>query len=1181
MPVNAYPSRNPSISSSFVSSSTGIHNHGSSYSSAHPPRIGPWRLGKTLGRGATGRVLLASNVTTGKKAAVKVVSKSILNTENDDPNEKGRDSAGLSYGIEREIIIMKLLNHKNVLRLYDVWETQKALYLVLEYVEGGELFDLLVDRGPLPEELAVTFFKQIVLGASYCHALGICHRDLKPENLLLDREFNIKIADFGMAALESNERLLETSCGSPHYAAPEIVSGLSYHGSASDVWSCGVILFALLMGRLPFDDDNIRNLLLKVQSGDFEMPPELSPEARDLISKMLTVDPSKRIQTHDILTEPLILKYPLSDDDLKTFNELPSSASTARPVKSRADIDPQILENLSILWHGRSTKDLEDALLSETPNSEKTFYTLLLRYTHDQQSDKQHKQTVTRPSSLRNSSSMANSLNSTLAPKRAPGMTGSVSVSSAHRRGVSFQSLRNPALPKSSKSLSSYIQEPAAEPVPPIPNHLLENAIRQRASKGDLQNEYAVTDRKSKRLSMMSISSNKRSSQTFGSSGRRSIGLKRNSITSRLISTYARLASDSEWTYIDRAAKRTSADFATLCDRIFSGEELEAEAKKARRVSKVSPRKKRNSVRRSSLLGAKKRQSVIIKKDSIQEGFEKSNAKSQGSPSKVKRLSAFIPESNRAASGPMERVSQILDLNELSKTKRRTASHQTGRRISLGAPPKPLSRLDPRMNTYQEYTRRKSQDAGALLNGGSDDQSVLGFEPVEEDDVSIAPDTFGLPDVTETEQVDKLTEDYMKEIRKSRLLNSKWNLHQQVADESKAQSKVVSSEGERLPTRLSEVNIPQVTRKSRTFADGQKRLSVLSIYSTKVSSNNLSGVLRGSETPSALRTSYADRLTNKPKTFSTILAQDTVDMELQLLPDDDDDGLRFTSSKKDRSKVRRSMLLNDSTGLKNKESKDTLISQGSDRNLYKTFKLPEIPQSPVKNRSSFEVFQETAEEQEYETAENASGKFSRKSSVKAGGSVKKDTPKLNMEAARTEKAAPLPEIPVEKRKPLGEIDVKKNERKSSFFRKISFGRKSSSGTVIEKAAVVDESHQPRRKVSFFETLFGSSQTSELPLREIITVLSEVDIFEALHSLFLGWKKHGVTELEAIKERRVLIGRISKKNTMNLKACKFQIDVTGKEAGSKLVFTGLKGSRRTFNQLVDEIEKILSREQVLA
>ena len=134
-----------------------------------------------------------------------------------------------------------------------------------------------------------------IAGIDYCHRFNICHRDLKPENLLLDRDRNIKIADFGMAALERGDKLLETSCGSPHYASPEIVAGLNYHGASSDIWSCGIILFALLTGRLPFDDEDIRTLLAKVKIGKFNMPQELPHEAKDLIRRMLEVNPSKRI----------------------------------------------------------------------------------------------------------------------------------------------------------------------------------------------------------------------------------------------------------------------------------------------------------------------------------------------------------------------------------------------------------------------------------------------------------------------------------------------------------------------------------------------------------------------------------------------------------------------------------------------------------------------------------------------------------------------------------------------------------------------------------------------------------------------------------------------------------------------------------------------------------------------
>lgn len=134
----------------------------------------------------------------------------------------------------------------------------------MELVEGGELFDYLVKKGRLSENEAVGFFQQIIMGLEYCHRHLICHRDLKPENLLLDKYRNVKIADFGMASLQPPSVMLETSCGSPHYASPEVIKGIKYDGKLSDIWSCGIILYALVTGNLPFDDENIRKLLNKV-----------------------------------------------------------------------------------------------------------------------------------------------------------------------------------------------------------------------------------------------------------------------------------------------------------------------------------------------------------------------------------------------------------------------------------------------------------------------------------------------------------------------------------------------------------------------------------------------------------------------------------------------------------------------------------------------------------------------------------------------------------------------------------------------------------------------------------------------------------------------------------------------------------------------------------------------------
>lgn len=193
------------------------------------------------------------------------------------------------------------------MKMYDVWSSAKELYLVLEYVQGGELFDYLCGRGTrLPLLEALSIIKQVLAGVDYCHRFSICHRDLKPENILLTTGTvassgrptgvkHVKIADFGMSTLDSLNGLLRTSCGSPHYAAPEIVRGQTYSGTTSDIWSCGVIFFALLTSRLPFDDPNINNVLRKVRDGRFSVPDYVVEPAKDLLVRMLEVDIQKRI----------------------------------------------------------------------------------------------------------------------------------------------------------------------------------------------------------------------------------------------------------------------------------------------------------------------------------------------------------------------------------------------------------------------------------------------------------------------------------------------------------------------------------------------------------------------------------------------------------------------------------------------------------------------------------------------------------------------------------------------------------------------------------------------------------------------------------------------------------------------------------------------------------------------
>lgn len=210
--------------------------------------------------------------------------------------------------LKREIKILKLCMHPHIIRLYEVIETATDVYVVTEYSSGGELFDYIVERGRLMEAEARRFFQQIISGVQYCHKHMVAHRDLKPENLLLDEQSNVKIADFGLSNCMRDGWFLKTSCGSPNYAAPEVISGKLYAGPEVDIWSCGVIVYALLCGSLPFDDESIPYLFRKIKGGIYVLPSYLSDSSRDLISKMLVTDPLKRINMDEIRRHPWFMQ---------------------------------------------------------------------------------------------------------------------------------------------------------------------------------------------------------------------------------------------------------------------------------------------------------------------------------------------------------------------------------------------------------------------------------------------------------------------------------------------------------------------------------------------------------------------------------------------------------------------------------------------------------------------------------------------------------------------------------------------------------------------------------------------------------------------------------------------------------------------------------------------------------
>ncbi|KAI6010698.1 Pkinase-domain-containing protein [Pisolithus orientalis] len=334
------------------------------YMAGHRPR---WLTAEAL----SGRVRIARHVKTHQLAAVKIVSKSTI------LNSVSRPGSGNAFfNIEREIVIMKLIDHPNILQPLRRLGNQFRLVPDSGVRRGRRTLRLpLQQRAPvyrgssgvLPSKSSSQSTTAIV---STSH-IGI----LKPENLLMDRDKNIKIADFGMAAWQagSNNGLLRTSCGSPHYAAPEVIMGKEYDGRASDIWSCGVILFALLAGHLPFDDEDLTTLLEKVKSGKYDVPLRIDSMAKNLISRMLVNDPEQRITMAEILQHPFFL----SQERKVLDQRVPDLNFMARPVPREVDIDQSILANLRTLWHGTPDRDIIESLRNNEPNWQKGVYHLL------------------------------------------------------------------------------------------------------------------------------------------------------------------------------------------------------------------------------------------------------------------------------------------------------------------------------------------------------------------------------------------------------------------------------------------------------------------------------------------------------------------------------------------------------------------------------------------------------------------------------------------------------------------------------------------------------------------------------------------------------------------------------------------------------------------------------------
>ncbi|CAN7061780.1 unnamed protein product [Brassica rapa subsp. trilocularis] len=250
-----------------------------------------YEIGKLLGQGSFAKVYLARNINTGENVAIKVINKEMI------------VKSGMAGHIKREISILRRVRHPYTVHLLEVMATKTKIYIVMEYVRGGELFEK-VARGRLREGTARRYFQQLISSVAFCHSRGVYHRDLKLENLLLDDEGNVKVSDFGLSVVSEQlrqEKICQTFCGTPAYLAPEVLTRKGYDAAKADVWSCGVILFVLMAGYLPFDDKNVLVMYKKIYKGLFRCPKWFSPELKGLMNRILDTNPDTRITIPEVM----------------------------------------------------------------------------------------------------------------------------------------------------------------------------------------------------------------------------------------------------------------------------------------------------------------------------------------------------------------------------------------------------------------------------------------------------------------------------------------------------------------------------------------------------------------------------------------------------------------------------------------------------------------------------------------------------------------------------------------------------------------------------------------------------------------------------------------------------------------------------------------------------------------
>ncbi|KAI9342609.1 the kinase Mark3PAR-1: T211a-S215a double mutant, partial [Obelidium mucronatum] len=332
--------------------------------------LGDYLLQKTIGEGCFSKVKMAIHFPTGHKVAIKCMDKKLMNIE-----------IGTSERTLREILVLSHLYHPNITRLLEVVDTEEFIYLILEYEEGGELFDYIVAKSALPEAEARTKFRQILSAIQYCHINGIVHRDLKPENILSDKQGNMKLIDFGFSNVVREGNLMETFCGSPSYAAPEMIARRKYNGQDVDIWALGVILFVLLCGYHPFDHQHMGRMYSNILAARYKFPDEKIQISENILTQILKVKPNERATLETLRTHP----WTTDNGQLPPveFYELPAESPVSGPSLDGTSTrgDPCHLKDVSIISElkrmGFSESEIEYAKKTGDPGPVMAAYHLL------------------------------------------------------------------------------------------------------------------------------------------------------------------------------------------------------------------------------------------------------------------------------------------------------------------------------------------------------------------------------------------------------------------------------------------------------------------------------------------------------------------------------------------------------------------------------------------------------------------------------------------------------------------------------------------------------------------------------------------------------------------------------------------------------------------------------------